>query len=53
MDELRMKFNDFIHPNMEAISRREEFLKDREDVININLSSGMISAEISGIVIEP
>lgn len=53
MDELRMKFNDFIHPNMEAISRRDQFLNERDDVKNINITNGMITAEISNIVIIP
>lgn len=45
MEELSMSWNDFIHPDMEAVERRDEFLNSNL-CENIEFVDGEIHADI-------
>lgn len=51
MEELSMSWNDFIHPDMEAIERRDEFLNSNL-CKNIEFVDGEIHADNALIVLE-
>ena len=51
MEELSMSWNDFIHPDMEAIERRDEFLNSNL-CENIEFVDGEIHTDNALIVLE-
>ena len=46
MEEPTISFNELIHPDMDAIAKRDAFLSDREDVRNVEFVNGEIHADI-------
>ena len=46
MEEQKISFNELIHPDMEAIAKRDAFLSDREDIRNVEFVNGEIHADI-------